>query len=137
MPRTGRGAFGRTAEPSGKPITVTVTLPSGESFSGKLERMDDFTVSLMDSNGDYHSFIRNGDSPRVEIHDPIQAHKDLLLEVYGRRHPQSDSLFGDPQMKVRPFLLLTALASLPLALLWATSRSRAVTQAAHRCLAYL
>ena len=77
MPRTGGGRY-RTQEPSAKPITATVMLPSGESISGKLDHIDDFNVELTDANGDHHSFIRNGDTPRVEIHDPIQAHMDLL-----------------------------------------------------------
>ena len=59
---------------------MTVTLPSGQSFRGRVEHIDDFVVSLTDANGDYHSFSRNGDVPKVEIHDPIQAHTDMLLK---------------------------------------------------------
>ena len=57
---------------------MTVTLPSGHSFSGPLERIDDFNVSMRDSSGDYHSFARDGASPKVEVHDPLKAHLDLL-----------------------------------------------------------
>ena len=59
-------------------LTATVTLPSGETVSGKIEHIDDFTVSLRDSHNQYHSFTRNGDTPKVEVRDPIQAHTDLL-----------------------------------------------------------
>ncbi len=57
---------------------MTVTLPSGETFSGTLDRIDDFTVSLHDSSGTFHSFTRNGTTPKVEMQDPLKAHSDLL-----------------------------------------------------------
>ncbi len=78
MPRQARGGFMLPAQPSGQTRTVTVTLRSGESVSGKLDHIDDFVVSLTDANGDYRSFTRNGDSPKVEISDPLKAHVDLL-----------------------------------------------------------
>ena len=79
MPREGR--YGRrVAAPETAPRTVTVSLPSGETFSGKLEHIDDFTVALTDAKGDYHSFTRDGNTPKVEIHDPLQAHIDLLTK---------------------------------------------------------
>ena len=59
-------------------MTVTVTLPGGETFSGPLERIDDFNVSLRDSSGEFHSIARDGASPKVEVHDPLKAHLDLL-----------------------------------------------------------
>lgn len=64
---------------------VTVTLPSGETFSGALAFIDDFNVSLHDAKGQFHSFKRNGDSPSVSISDPLQAHTDLL-----RKYSDSD-----------------------------------------------
>jgi cytochrome c oxidase cbb3-type subunit III len=78
MPREGRSGFMQPAAPDTKPITVTVTSRSGQSFSGNLERIDDFNVSLTDSNGDYHSFARNGDDPKVEMTDPLKPHTDML-----------------------------------------------------------
>jgi len=74
---TRRGSF-NSAEPSGTALTAKVTLPSGETVSGTVEHVDDFTISLRDSKNQYHSFTRNGDTPKVEIQDPIQAHTDLL-----------------------------------------------------------
>ena len=64
----------------GSAITVRVTLPSGESFSGKLDRIDDFTVALTDAQGEYHSFNREGDVPKVELHDPLKTHYDMLTK---------------------------------------------------------
>ena len=61
-------------------ITVKVTLASGEAVAGTLDRLDDFSVSLRESGaaGKYRSFFREGDSPKVEITDPLRAHAELL-----------------------------------------------------------
>ncbi len=60
------------------PVVVTVTLPSGQTYKGNLERIDDFNVALRDSNGDYHSFTRNGNMPHVDLNDPVKFHYDML-----------------------------------------------------------
>jgi cytochrome c oxidase cbb3-type subunit 3 len=61
-----------------KPTTVTVTLPSGERVAGVLNRIDDFTVALTTESGERRSFTTNGETPKIEIHDPLQSHRDLL-----------------------------------------------------------
>jgi mono/diheme cytochrome c family protein len=71
----GAGEYQRRAS---SPVVVTVTLPSGMSFEGTLERIDDFNVALTDANGDYRSFARKGNIPKVELRDPIKQHYDLL-----------------------------------------------------------
>jgi mono/diheme cytochrome c family protein len=75
----GSGA-GRGAAPPVrvKPATVTVTLPTGEKIDGRLDRIDDFMVALTQADGTRRSFRTSGDTPKVEIHDPLQPHKDLL-----------------------------------------------------------
>ena len=73
MPRGQRGG-----ELQGLAPTVTVTLPSGQSYSGTLVRVTDFDVTLRDSSGGIRSFTRNDDNPKVEIKDPLQAHIDML-----------------------------------------------------------
>jgi cytochrome c oxidase cbb3-type subunit 3 len=57
---------------------VKVTLPSGEKVEGQLIRIDDFLVSVELSDGTARSFRRSGDTPKVIVSDPLQAHKDLL-----------------------------------------------------------
>ncbi len=74
--RGGRGGRGRGS--SASPLTVTVTLPTGEKAEGQLRRYDDFIVTLVQADGLERSFRRDGDSPRVEINDPLKGHKDLL-----------------------------------------------------------
>lgn len=75
-----RGGFMQPGSPDKKAIIVKVTLPSGESVVGKLDHIDDFTVSLTTPAGDYRAFTRNGDVPKVETRNPVQAHIDLLFK---------------------------------------------------------
>jgi cytochrome c oxidase cbb3-type subunit III len=79
MPREGR-RFGRRTEgaPDTAPIEASVTLPSGETVNGKLEHIDDFNVSLIDGVGERRSFSRDGETPKVELHDPLKAHIERL-----------------------------------------------------------
>jgi cytochrome c oxidase cbb3-type subunit III len=63
--------------PPAKPSEVTVVLPSGESVKGKLEYLDEFTVSLTDSAGNYHTWPRDH-AKSVTVVDPLAAHKALL-----------------------------------------------------------
>jgi mono/diheme cytochrome c family protein len=58
--------------------TVTVTPSDGHAVTGTLDRIDDFTVSLHDASGNFHSFFRNGAEPQVVVKNPLQAHTDLL-----------------------------------------------------------
>jgi cytochrome c oxidase cbb3-type subunit 3 len=84
----GGAARGRGAGPvAGKrtpPMTtrreavVVVTLPSGQKFEGRLERIDDFYVALTEADGTPRSFRRNGDVPKVDVRDPMEAHRQLL-----------------------------------------------------------
>jgi mono/diheme cytochrome c family protein len=74
-------AFGRRSMGAGrKPVTVTVTLPSGEKYEGVLVEMDDFNVALRDKDGNYRSFGREP-GVKVEKHNPYAAH-EALLEQY-------------------------------------------------------
>ncbi len=79
MPSSGTGRGGGVARnvPS---TTVAVTLPSGERVQGRLLRIDDFVVTLEQTNGLSKSFTRRGSVPKVEITDPLKPHKDLLSQ---------------------------------------------------------
>jgi cytochrome c oxidase cbb3-type subunit III len=78
MPGNSGARGGGPAPIPAPPITVTVTLPSGEAFNGRLSRVDDFTVSLTEVDGTHRTFRTEGTTTKVEIHDPLRAHKDLL-----------------------------------------------------------
>jgi cytochrome c oxidase cbb3-type subunit 3 len=77
LPGSGAGRGGQPPV-TVPPTRVTVTLPSGEKVEGTLDRLDDFVVSLTTADGTHRSFRTTGDTPRVEIKDPLQAHRDLL-----------------------------------------------------------
>ncbi|HEX3745295.1 MAG TPA: c-type cytochrome [Bryobacteraceae bacterium] len=74
----GRGARGGQG---GDRETVSVTLSNGEKFEGRLVHKDDFLVTLLTADGTRRSFTRNGDIPRVVVHDPNEAHKKLAMTL--------------------------------------------------------
>jgi len=80
----GAGGRGRRGPPqpgvlsSRRTVMVTVTEPSGEKVEGTLARMDDFFVTVGLDDGGTRTFRREGDVPKVEVGDPMQAHRDLL-----------------------------------------------------------
>ncbi|SRR5579871_274341 len=67
----------RNRELSVPPTTVTVTLASGQKIEGTLVRIDDFEV-VVNSGGMHRTIVRDGNVPKVEVHDPLQPHKYLL-----------------------------------------------------------
>jgi cytochrome c oxidase cbb3-type subunit 3 len=72
----GGGAQGGTSE--GPPPTVaTVTLASGEKIEGELVRLDDFLVTVKQSDGLVRSIRRDGDLPKVDVKDPLAQHRAL------------------------------------------------------------
>lgn len=74
----GGGGAGSNGGAKVSPTMVTVTLASGEKVTGRLKRIDDFMVSLALEDGSHRSFTREGDTPKVEVSDPLKPHKDLL-----------------------------------------------------------
>jgi cytochrome c oxidase cbb3-type subunit 3 len=70
----GRGGYSSNVPPT----TVTVTDASGQKSEGILVRIDDFIVTLRNADGEQQTFRRDGDQPKVEIHDPVKPHRDLL-----------------------------------------------------------
>lgn len=75
---TAAGGRGAPAGARPKPIRITVTLPSGEKVEGTQIRLDDFIVSILTDDGSTRTFTRNGDVPKMEIRDPLQAHRALV-----------------------------------------------------------
>ena len=79
----GGGRFGGGQPPpvNVPPTTATITLASGQKVEGRLTRIDDFNVTITDADGAQRTFRRDGDQPKVEVHDPIAPHRELL-KVY-------------------------------------------------------
>jgi cytochrome c oxidase cbb3-type subunit 3 len=59
------------------PVTAVVTLPSGERLEGTVDRMDDFTLTLITA-GDHQRTVRTEEGGRVVLNDPLKPHKDRL-----------------------------------------------------------
>jgi cytochrome c oxidase cbb3-type subunit 3 len=82
--RGGRGRGGRGGRGGGatdanrEPAMVTVTPASGPAVEGRLVRVDDFTVTLIEEDGSRRTFTRRGAEPKVEIRDPADAHRKLI-----------------------------------------------------------
>src|SRR5690606_30847760 len=72
MPGSQRGG-----PPPPKP-QVRVRLADNRTVIGTLARIDDFIVSLVDADGETHTFRRTPAGPEVEIHDPLEPHRQLV-----------------------------------------------------------
>jgi cytochrome c oxidase cbb3-type subunit III len=77
----GDGRGGGATLPAGAVATATITLRTGQRFEGQLARIDEFVVSIVDAGGITRSFRRDGESPYVQVKDPLDRHK-ALLRVY-------------------------------------------------------
>jgi len=67
--------LGKAVKPPA-PTKVTVHLADGKDVTGVLDHIDEFSVSLHDSDGWYHSYSR--DQVKVDVQDPRAAHMSLL-----------------------------------------------------------
>jgi len=71
----GRGGGGGAGNP------VTVTLADGSKLEGALIRRDDFLVVLTLPDGTRKSIARNNGVPKVDVKDPKDAHKKMVLQL--------------------------------------------------------
>jgi len=56
--------------------TATVTLPSGQSVTGKLAYRDEFTIALVDDGGWYRSWLAS--QVKYTVRNPLEGHIELL-----------------------------------------------------------
>ncbi|MCP5144727.1 MAG: c-type cytochrome [Gammaproteobacteria bacterium] len=63
--------------------TVVVTMHDGQRIEGELKRLDDFTVSLVMSDGRYRSFARTAGPgvASISINDPLIRHRKLRAQL--------------------------------------------------------
>lgn len=65
--------------PPGRPRrTAIVTVPGGSKFEGRIVQDDEFTIGVVAQDGWYRSWPRA--SVKVEVHDPLQAHRELTTK---------------------------------------------------------
>lgn len=62
-------------------LTITVTLADGQKFTGVPVSVNDFHVAFRDMTGTYHSFDRDNGYPKVEVHNPLEPHWELLKHL--------------------------------------------------------
>jgi cytochrome c oxidase cbb3-type subunit 3 len=75
----GRGGGRGGAAGAGNPATVTMA--DGSKLEGTLVRRDDWLVILMLPDGTRKSIARNNGIPRVDVKDPKDPHKTMVLEL--------------------------------------------------------
>jgi hypothetical protein len=75
--RAGGFGIGRGASTAG--LQAVVTMADGTKLEGKLARKDDFLVVLTLADGTRRSFARDNGIPKVDVKDPQEAHKKMLL----------------------------------------------------------
>jgi len=80
LPR-GHGGYPVEGPPDPLKITVTMTEANGERLSGALISISDYYVTLRDSRGERRTMAREGDVPKVELEDPLQAHLDMQSKL--------------------------------------------------------
>ena len=61
-------------------MTAVVTTANGQRVEGRLDRIDDFIVVLTPADGVQRSFRRSGATPQVQINDPLEGHRKLLVQ---------------------------------------------------------
>jgi cytochrome c oxidase cbb3-type subunit 3 len=66
----------RFLAPSNGQIIATVSLPSGEKVQGRLLHLDGFYVAVLNDEGHYRSWPLQ--QVKVQVHDPLAAHRELL-----------------------------------------------------------
>lgn len=66
----------RRGGPADSPVTATVTLPSGETVTGKLAYRDEFVIGLVDSSGWYRSWFKS--NVKFKVNNPLEAHSEQL-----------------------------------------------------------
>ncbi|MGH9385423.1 MAG: c-type cytochrome [Vicinamibacterales bacterium] len=78
------GGGGRGGDAGAGRVMVTVTVPGSAPVVGRLLRIDDFIVTLVQDDGARRTFSRQGAVPKVDINDPLEPHRRLVLELTDR-----------------------------------------------------
>lgn len=81
----GRGGGGRGRGGTSGRATVKVTPAGGQTVEGRLARIDDFLVTVLQADGTRRTFPRTGAAdPKVEVNDPGDAHRKLVMALADR-----------------------------------------------------
>ena len=95
----GRGRRGRSASRTAR--RATVTLPSGETFSGVLVRLTDFDVTIRDDAGRPRVVAAQRQHAQGAGHRSAAGTHRPAAEIQGRRHSRSGRVPGDVEVDDR------------------------------------
>jgi mono/diheme cytochrome c family protein len=76
--------YDRSLQQQPKATQVTVTLADGTRITGSLKHLDDFSISLHDTEGTYHS-IRLEKGVKVQVEDKLLFHRQMLDRYTNRQ----------------------------------------------------
>jgi cytochrome c oxidase cbb3-type subunit 3 len=76
-PKTDR--FAGPPNPAEK-STATIKVASGQTYSGTVDRLDDFSVSITDSSGQHQTYSLEETGTSVQVRNPLQGHLELLRQ---------------------------------------------------------
>jgi cytochrome c oxidase cbb3-type subunit III len=80
----GNGGYPRPVVPGAPndypdvPKRVSVTLASGQTYTGQLLALTDFHVTFLDQSGVRRTLNRRKDTPKVTVTDPLEGHLQML-----------------------------------------------------------
>lgn len=67
--------------PQTVPIAVTIRPQNGAPVSGQLLSESDFYITVRTRSGRCRTFLRHGNEPSIQIHDPLEAHMMLMRTI--------------------------------------------------------
>ena len=77
----GRGGGGGFGGRGGGGNLAVVTMPDGSKIEGSLVRQTDWLIVLTLADGSHKVIPRDNDVPKVEVKDPNEAHKKMVLAL--------------------------------------------------------
>ena len=98
---------GGAAAAAGKPVTATITLPSGEKVEGRLVRIDHFLVTVALPTTRCAASIATA-GPKVEITRSAGRAQSAALDAHRQGHARRHRISRDTQMTIKKLLLTRA-----------------------------
>lgn len=69
---------GEAVDPNSKTQPTAKVSRAGQTVEGTVTYVDDFNISVLDKDGENRTWSREDPALKVEIHDPLKGHADLL-----------------------------------------------------------
>ena len=85
-------------------VIATITLPGGETVQGPVGAMDNFLITVRQADGTQRTIRRVGDTPKVELKDPLAGLQGAPHPVDGQGHARRNSVPGGVEMTFKRVL---------------------------------